>query len=80
MSDEDGFDIDRHSDARLFRARAREERRRRRGAGSERARRIHAEMAEHYDSVATLLDAKPGRTSRSLASSLRAMLARLFPN
>ncbi len=77
MSDEVAFDPDRESDARFFRARARAERLYRRHAGTARARRIHAEMAEHYDAVAALLDAKAGRTSRSLAAALRGMLSRL---
>lgn len=67
-------------DIRLFRARAQEERRRIRHAATERARRIHGEMAEHYEMVADLLEAKAGQVPRSLADSLRRMLERLFPH
>ena len=77
MRNDTAFDNGLESDARFFRARAREERRHRRHASSARARRIHAEMAEHYDAVAGLLDAKAGSVPRSLAASLRAMLSRL---
>ena len=58
---------------------AREEWRRVRHADTERARRTHAEMAEHYEMVARLLEAKAGIASGSLAGSLRRMLDRLFP-
>lgn len=64
-------------DIRFFRERARNERRRVRQAGSERARQVHGEMAEHYDIVADLLEAKAGTTPRALAASLRRMLRRL---
>lgn len=78
MSDEAACHADRTSDARFFRARARAERLYRRHAGTARARRIHAEMAEHYETVAALLDTKAGRSPRSLAAALRGMLSRLW--
>ena len=67
-------------DIRFFRERARAERRRGRDAESARARRVHAEMAEHYDMVAELLAAKAGAESRSLTAALRRMLRRLLPH
>ena len=66
-------------DIRFFRERAREERRRVRHADTPRARRIHAEMAEHYDMVAELLAAKTGLESGRLTAALRRMLGRLLP-
>ena len=66
-------------DIRFFRERAREERRRIRGADTERGQQVHAEMAEHYDMVAELLAAKAGTRPRSLAASLRHMLELLWP-
>lgn len=66
-------------DIRFFRERAREERRRLRHAASERARQVHAEMAEHYEMVAELLAAKAGTRPRSLAASLKRMLESLLP-
>lgn len=64
---------------RFFRERARDERRRIRQADTLRARRIHAEMAEHYDMVADLLAAKTGMGPRPLTAALRRMLERLLP-
>lgn len=83
MSENDdirALDRDYPYDIRLFRARAREERRRTRHAPSERARRIHHQMAEHYEMVADLLEAKAGLAPRSLTASLKRMLERLFPH
>ncbi|MEG3179736.1 hypothetical protein [Sphingomonas sp. LT1P40] len=77
MNNPAAYDAARESDARYFRARARDERRRVRHAASERARRIHDEMAEHYETVAALLDGNATDEPRSLAASLRAMLQRL---
>jgi hypothetical protein len=65
-------------DIRFFRERAREERRRIRGADTERGQQVHAEMAEHYDMVAELLEAKAGLVSHTLGASLRRMLGRLL--
>ena len=82
IGDDDIRAIDRHyrCDIRLFRARAREERQRIRHAVTERARRIHGEMADHYEMVADLMEAKADQVPRSLAASLRQMLERLFPH
>ena len=66
-------------DIRFFRERAREERRRLRRAASERARQVHAEMAEHYEMVAELLAAKGETKPRSLAAALKRMLELLLP-
>ena len=66
-------------DIRFFRERARAERRHIRHADSERARRTHAEMAEHYEMVAELLEVKAGLAQHTFGSSLRRMLARLLP-
>ncbi|HEY0622469.1 hypothetical protein [Sphingomonas sp.] len=65
-------------DIRFFRERAREERRRIRYADTGRGQRIHAEMAEHYEMVADLLEAKAGLVAPSLGWSLRRMLERLL--
>lgn len=67
------------SDIRLFRERAREERRRVRRADSERARIVHGEMAEHYEIVADLLEARAGWRSRCPAAAWLRLLRRLLP-
>ena len=67
------------SDIRLFRERAREERRRVARADSERARAVHGEMADHYEMVADLLEAKAGWRFDWPAPALRRMLRRLLP-
>ncbi|MCW4460207.1 hypothetical protein OK349_00675 [Sphingomonas sp. BT-65] len=66
-------------DVRLFRDRAREERRRVGHAGSERARIVHEEMAEHYETVADLLEAKADWGSDWPGAAWRRMLRRLLP-
>jgi len=65
-------------DIRFFRDRAREERRRLRHADTERGQRIHAEMAEHYEMVATLLEVKAGLARHTIGSTLRQMFGRLL--
>lgn len=67
------------SDIRLFRERAREERRRVRRAESERARIVHGEMAEHYELVADLLEAKAGQGFSWPAPGLRRILRGMLP-
>jgi hypothetical protein len=74
-----GLDRVRPCDIRVFRERAREEWRHVRRAETERTRQNHAEMAEHYEMVARLLEAKAGIASGSFVGSLRRMLDRLFP-
>jgi len=66
-------------DIRLLRERAREEWRQGRQADTERARRTHTEMAEHYEMVAELLEAKAGLARPTPGPSLRRMLTRLLP-
>ncbi|WP_423602361.1 hypothetical protein [Sphingomonas sp. MS122] len=66
-------------DIRLFRERAREERRRGRRADSERARTVHGEMADHYEMVADLLEAKAGWRPRCPAAAWARLLHRLLP-
>jgi hypothetical protein len=66
-------------DADYFRARAADERRRIQHAASIRARRIHREMAEHYETLARLLDHQPCAEAFSLARAVRGMLTRLHP-
>lgn len=76
MNDEenlDGLDGIYPSDIRFFRDQAREERRRVRHADTERGQRVHAEMAEHYEMVAALLEVKAGLVPRTIGSSLRRM-------
>ena len=67
-------------DIRFFRERAREERRRIRHADSARARQVHAEMAEHYEMVAKLLETRDGQHALGLTRALRRMLERLLPH
>lgn len=67
------------SDIRLFRERAREERRRVGRADSDRARIVHSEMAEHYELVADLLETKAGLGLGWPAPALRRILRRLLP-
>ncbi|WP_447724284.1 hypothetical protein [Sphingomonas koreensis] len=73
----DGLDGVYPCDIRFFRDRAREERRRIRHADTERGQRIHAEMAEHYEMVAALLEVKAGLVPDTIGSSLRRMFGRL---
>ncbi len=77
MNDPAALDSARENDVRYFRNRARVERRLVRQAATERTRRIHDEMAEHYEAVADLLDTDARHESRSLVSSFRTMLERL---
>lgn len=74
----DGLDGIYPCDIRFFRDRAREERRRIRHADTERGQRIHAEMAEHYEMVAALLEVKAGLAPHTIGSTLRRMFGRLM--
>lgn len=65
-------------DIRFFRDRARAERRRIRHADTERGQRVHAEMAEHYEMVAALLEVKAGLVHHTIGSTLRRMFGRLL--
>lgn len=79
MSMEEQLDGVQPSDIRLFRERAREERRRGSRADSERARTVHGEMAEHYELVADLLEAKAAWGAGWPGATWRRMLRRLLP-
>ncbi len=76
MSTHPAIDAATADDAGHFRARARDERRRVRLAANDRSRRVHREMAEHYEAVARMLERGPAGERRSLARSLRHMLRR----
>lgn len=81
MSEEEhteGLDSIYPCDIRFFRDRAREERRCIRRADTERGKRLHAEMAEHYEMVATLLEEKAGLTPHTIGSSLRRVFERFL--
>jgi len=65
-------------DIRFFRERAREERRQIRLADTERGQRVHAEMAEHYEMVAELLEVKAGLVRNTMGASIRRMFGRLM--
>lgn len=65
------------ADAVYFRSRALEERRLLALSPSGSARRIHREMAEHYEALMALLDPDAPAESASLASALRQMFRRL---
>ncbi|WP_343520986.1 hypothetical protein [Sphingomonas sp.] len=79
MSGNDILDGVQRSDIRLFRERAREERRRGSQADSERARTVHGEMAEHYEMVADLLEARSSWDPGWPGAGWRRLLRRLLP-